>query len=159
MKQPTRRLSSSSHHEEQQTEVAQNEITSYNHSSNNNRRPPLIAFQCSPTSKNVIYLSTDYILNEYDVICGRGRTCYDHIGNVRFRTLVAGHLTLYHATKNKRDKTMLIQSIIAQIRHRTPTPGGGFVKKDKITGRYYEVGDFLAVCIICRNIYVQIVAT
>jgi hypothetical protein len=93
------------------------------------------------------YLSSEYQLNEYDVICGRGTTCYYHIGNVRFRQLVQQHLTSYMNTTNKYDKTAVLQHIINEIRQRTPTVGGGVVKKDKCVHRYYEVGDFLAVCI------------
>jgi hypothetical protein len=99
-----------------------------------------------------IYLSSEYQLNEYDVICGRGSTCYDHIGNVRFRQLVQQHLTSYMYATNKNDKTAILQHIIDEIRSRTPTVGGGFVKKDKNLNRYYEVGDFLAVRIFMDSL-------
>jgi hypothetical protein len=108
--------------------------------SNNNDRSGT-----TTTSTNRVYLSSDYVLNEYDVICGRGVTCYNHMGNIRLRQLVQQHVASYRKATNKYDKTLLLQSIIDQIRRITPTPGGGFVKKDKNTGRYYEVGDFLAV--------------
>jgi hypothetical protein len=97
------------------------------------------------------YLSAEYQLNEYDVICGRGSTCYDHIGNVRFRQLVQDHLTSYMNATTKHDKTAIIQTIIDQIRQTTPTLGGGFVKEDKSMNRYYEVGDFLAVCLSLQS--------
>jgi hypothetical protein len=85
------------------------------------------------------------------VICGRGSTCYDHIGNVRFRQLVQQHLSSYMNASGKYEKTTILQHIIQNIRQTTPTVGGGFVKKDKCMNRYYEVGDFLAV-----NIYLSL---
>jgi hypothetical protein len=39
-------------------------------------------------------------------------------------------------------KTLIICQIVNQVRKNSPN--GGFVKKDPLTGRYYEVGDFLA---------------
>jgi hypothetical protein len=94
---------------------------------------------------NKKYLPHDYILNDYDVVCGRGRTCYNHKGNIRFRDIVQQQLSSYMDAKTKTDKTMVIYDIIQYVRRTTPTTGGGFVKKDHSTGRFYEVGDFLAV--------------
>lgn len=90
-------------------------------------------------------LPSSYVLNDYDVVCGRGRTCFKHVGNVRFREIVSKHLQRYMKVNTKTDKTIVICTIVDFIRETSPTPGGGFVKLDKSTGRYYEVGDFLAV--------------
>lgn len=95
-------------------------------------------------------LPLDYKLGDDDVICGRGSRCFNHTGNKRFRKIVCDHLSRYSTTVCKFDKTSIICEIVALVRLQSPT--GGFVKKDTTTGRYYEVGDFLAVRtnIVCR---------
>jgi hypothetical protein len=103
----------------------------------------------SEEDKKKKFLADDYVLNDYDVVCGRGRTCYNHKGNVRFRDIVQQQLGQYMKAKSKTDKTIVIYDIIQYVRQTTPTPGGGFVKKDHQTGHYYEVGDFLAVSWNC----------
>jgi hypothetical protein len=105
--------------------------------------------RASTVQERTIFLSENYILNDFDVVCGRGRTCYNHPGNVRFRVIVKHHFQQYLDAPTKSDKTNVLQQIIQYIRQTTPTRGGGFVKKDKTMGRYYEVGDFLAVCYVC----------
>ena len=88
-------------------------------------------------------LPSDYVLGEYDVICGRGCRCFNHIGNKRFRKVVEAHLDRYSRAVTKTDKTTIICEIVIHVR--SISPDGGFVKKDPLTGRYFEVGDFLAV--------------
>ena len=92
---------------------------------------------------NMRQLPFDYILSEYDVICGRGRRCFNHIGNQRFRKIVADMLPKYSDAATKLEKTIIICEVVNLIRRSSPQ--GGFVKKDPMTGRYFEVGDFLAV--------------
>jgi hypothetical protein len=103
-------------------------------------------------SKSIIdmrkILPESYRLHDFDVVCGRGRTCFNHVGNVRFREVVSSHLQRYMEATTKPDKTSIICNIVDYIRQTSPTAGGGFVKLDKITSRYYEVGDFLAVSTI-----------
>lgn len=88
-------------------------------------------------------LPEDYRLGDDDVICGRGSRCFNHIGNKRFRAIVESHLDRYSNTSCKFDKTAIICEVVSIVREISPK--GGFVKKDNTTGRYYEVGDFLAV--------------
>lgn len=77
-----------------------------------------------------------------DVICGRGKKCYNHIGNERFRLRVMGMLDEYSQAKSKLDKSSVLSRVVDQVRQNSPK--GGFVKQDSTTGRWYEVGDFLA---------------
>ena len=79
------------------------------------------------------YLANDYKLSDYDVICGRGRTCYNHRGNVRFRDIVQQQLSQYMDAKTKTDKTLVIYDIIQYVRRTTPTAGGGFRRTDEAT--------------------------
>lgn len=87
-------------------------------------------------------LAENYAIGEHDVICGRGRRCYDHIGNQRFRKMVAHCLDEYSAAATKLEKTFIICEIVVRVRQNSPN--GGFVKSDPMTGRFCEVGDFLA---------------
>jgi hypothetical protein len=91
-------------------------------------------------------LPLEYKLGDDDVICGRGSRCFNHTGNKKFRKLVEEHLERYANTTCKFDKTNIICEIVNIVRQYTPN--GGFVKKDTSTGRYYEVGDFLAVSFV-----------
>jgi len=76
-----------------------------------------------------------------DVICGRGKKCYNHIGNERFRQRVLTFLEEYSNAKSKLDKSTVLSKVVDQVRQNSPN--GGFVKQDP-SGRWHEVGDFLA---------------
>jgi hypothetical protein len=92
-------------------------------------------------------LPEDFVLSEYDVICGRGSRCFNHIGNQRFRELVQQYLDRYSSiasSSSKTRKNAILCEVVNIVRSRSPK--GGFVKKKKTNGRYVEVGDFLAVC-------------
>lgn len=89
-------------------------------------------------------LPVDYVLNENDVLCGRGLKCSEHLGNFRFRMIVNQSLNHYTNVTRRPEKTLIITSIVDEIRDASKS-GGGFVKYDPSTERYYEVGDYLAV--------------
>lgn len=59
------------------------------------------------------------------------------IGNATFRDLVASKLDEYSAATSKLEKSAIVTSILYQIR--TKSPQGGFIKKDPLTGQWYEV--------------------
>lgn len=76
-----------------------------------------------------------------DVIVGKGMNCYNHIGNKLLRnTIVAPKLAQYAATSSKKDKSILVTSILEQVRKN----GGAFVKKDYDTGLWHDAEPFLA---------------
>jgi len=56
--------------------------------------------------------------------------------------IVSANLDRYSSALTKTDKTSIIYEVVDFIR--STSPDGGFVKKDIESGRYYEVGDFLA---------------
>eukprot|EP00522_Entomoneis_paludosa_P006296 CAMPEP_0172448956 /NCGR_PEP_ID=MMETSP1065-20121228/7822_1 /TAXON_ID=265537 /ORGANISM="Amphiprora paludosa, Strain CCMP125" /LENGTH=664 /DNA_ID=CAMNT_0013200551 /DNA_START=187 /DNA_END=2181 /DNA_ORIENTATION=+ len=87
-------------------------------------------------------LPEDYEPGEHDVLCGRGNACLRHKGNVQFRTIVRGFLPQYSKAVTKPDKSAILLAVIEAVREKTPD--GGFIKKDPSSGRWYEVGDFLA---------------
>jgi hypothetical protein len=103
-------------------------------------------------------LPIHYRINEHDVLCGRGRQCYNHVGNQRFRQMIMDTLDAYVQATTKYDKSAIIDNILSTIRTKSrqynqqcqpqqqvhdeeDMVGGGFVKKDETTGRWYEVGD------------------
>jgi hypothetical protein len=88
-------------------------------------------------------LPEEFVPSEFDVICGRGRRVFNHIGNERFRQVVATYLERYQQTTQKHEKSYILSEIVVAVRRVSPS-GGGFVKKDSGSGRWYEVGDFLA---------------
>ena len=86
-------------------------------------------------------LASDFSPSSDDVICGRGKKCYNHIGNERFRRRVMTMLDEYSKAKSKLDKSGVLSRVMSDVRR--ASPGGGFVKQDD-SGRWFEVGDFLA---------------
>jgi len=87
-------------------------------------------------------LPPQFYPSDNDVLVGRGKTCFNHVGNQRFRLLVNSHLDRYANTKSKLEKSSILKRVVDEVRSRSPS--GGFVKKDLKTNRWYEVGDFLA---------------
>lgn len=87
-------------------------------------------------------LPMNFSPSEFDVLVGRGKRCFNHIGNHRFRLLVNGFLDQYANTKSKLEKSSILRRVVDEVRARSPY--GGFVKRDNTTNQWYEVGDFLA---------------
>jgi hypothetical protein len=100
------------------------------------------AASASTGTSRIHLLPSDFSPGKDDVICGRGKKCYSHIGNERFRVRVSGMLNTYNAARSKVDKSAVLSDVVEQVR--SASPNGGFVKLDVDTGRWYEVGDFLA---------------
>lgn len=78
----------------------------------------------------------------YDVIIGRGKKCYDHVGNKNFLMLVASKLDDYSNAKTKNDKSKILVSIVSEIEKKNHY--GGFIKKDSRSGLWFRVGESLA---------------
>lgn len=107
-----------------------------------NEGPPSISSSRSYSSRDrMTLLPEDFSPSDDDVICGRGKKCYAHIGNDRFRKRVTGMLGEYQKARSKLDKSKVLSDVVEQVRLNSPR--GGFVKQDS-DGRWYEVGDFLA---------------
>lgn len=100
---------------------------------------------------NLKLLPNEFVPGEDDVYCGRGSECFNHEGNQRFRSLVSTKLDEYSNAFSKYEKSRIIDIVINTIRQRSPN--GGFVKKDYTTGRYHEVGDFIAVSVIYNELF------
>lgn len=87
-------------------------------------------------------LPNNFFPGNYDVKCGRGKACFNHIGNRRFRITIEINLGRYAKANSKLEKSLIVMSIVDTIRESSPT--GGFVKHDQRTGTWYEVGDHVA---------------
>lgn len=92
-------------------------------------------------SSNMTPLPANFEPGPDDVICGRGKKCYNHVGNERFRLRVLTYLEEYSATKSKLEKSGVLSKVVDAVRQQSPD--GGFVKQDE-KGNWHEVGDFLA---------------
>lgn len=95
----------------------------------------------SSTTSNMTPLPENFEPGPDDVICGRGKKCYNHIGNERFRQRVLTFLNEYSRAKSKLDKSGVLSKVVYEVRQHSPK--GGFVKQDA-NGVWFEVGDFLA---------------
>ena len=74
-----------------------------------------------------------------DVLLGRGGATNNHIGNRRFRTVVADHQAEYLSSK-KKEKVLISKRIVAIIKSK----GGRFLKRDT-TGIWVEVPEKRAI--------------
>jgi hypothetical protein len=83
-------------------------------------------------------LPSDFEVTPYTVLCGRGKMCFESIGNRRFRILVQCQLTRYSMAETKGEKTRIVSEIVDVVRR----AGGAFVKGKE--GCWYEVGDVVA---------------
>ena len=92
-------------------------------------------------SNNMTPLPANFEPGPDDVICGRGKKCYNHIGNERFRLRVLNYLEEYSVAKSKLEKSGVLSKVVDAVRQQSPD--GGFVKQDE-KGNWHEVGDFLA---------------
>lgn len=70
-----------------------------------------------------------------DVLCGRGKTCFEHQGNISFRFIVASNMSNYIAATRRKEKTRVARSIIKEVVER----GGRFLKKNSCGG-WYDAG-------------------
>ncbi|KAG7374998.1 hypothetical protein IV203_014093 [Nitzschia inconspicua] len=103
----------------------------------------------SPASGNhktvglIEFLPPDYEPGHWDVICQRGKTCDDHVGNRRFRLCVESHVEAYMSARSRQAKSDVISAVVRNIRRCTGKKGG-FVMKDPKTKRWHHVDSKVA---------------
>ena len=93
------------------------------------------------THQSTTELPKDFHPGDFDVICARGKQAKNHAGNKYYRSLINQAMEQYSQAKNKYEKTLIVSSIVDEVRERSP--GGGFVKQES-DGFWHEVGDHLA---------------
>jgi hypothetical protein len=69
--------------------------------------------------------------NKTDVLCGRGGNINTHPGNGTFRTLVEKNKRLYLTSRFKREKRVIAEGILHEIKRQSP-PGRFLLKKDDV---------------------------
>ena len=85
-------------------------------------------------------LPPNFAPSDEDVICGRGKDCYNHEGNRRFRAIIDKTLQRYVECASKHEKGLIVVSIVDHVRQNSPT-GAGFVRLDSKTKQWFEIGD------------------
>lgn len=83
-------------------------------------------------------LSDDFRPTPYTVLCGRGKDCFNYMGNRRFRIIVDLMLERYSLADTKTEKSRIVSEVVQTIR----SSGGAFAKFEK--GAWWEVGDAVA---------------
>lgn len=82
--------------------------------------------------------------NENDVLCGRGGRINSHAGNVQFREVIQSRKKEYLApTTKKLEKAHIAAAIVNEIRGMNPP--GRFLKEDRDTGLWFDIGDAKAI--------------
>jgi len=75
----------------------------------------------------------------FDILCGRAKVSYNHIGNRRFRVIIQMNRERYQTSIARDDKTCIIYEIVKMIRS-----CGRFLKLNTDTNQFYDVGDDFA---------------
>jgi hypothetical protein len=82
--------------------------------------------------------------NENDVLCGRGGRINSHTGNIKFRDTITEKKKEYLAPATKKlEKAHIAASIVYDIR--ALDPPGRFLKEDRDTGLWFDIGDAKAI--------------
>ena len=66
-------------------------------------------------------------LGPHDVLCGRDRDAFNHVGNRRFRVLVSLTIDRYIRAETRQEKSLVIASLTESVRK----TGGRFVKRTR----------------------------
>uniref|UniRef100_A0A7S4HWI4 DUF6824 domain-containing protein n=1 Tax=Odontella aurita TaxID=265563 RepID=A0A7S4HWI4_9STRA len=78
------------------------------------------------------------VVTDHDILCGRGGLTNHHLGNKRFRDIVSLHRPDYIRAP-KIEKPSVARMIVSAIRNGNPP--GRFLKKDNVTGKWFDIGD------------------
>ena len=77
-----------------------------------------------------------------DVLCGRGGSINNHIGNENYRIIVNRKKRVYLTARFKREKRLIAASIVQEVR--SLDPPGRFLARDSRNGTWYDIGDLKA---------------
>jgi len=121
-----------------------------------------------PKKKKVVIipLPSSFIPSSYDVICAQGKEAKNHTGNIYYRKLITEALDAYSQATSRMEKSQIVTDIVETVTTNALYDAGdgseghdhgstesvsgggggygGFIKKDRATGRYYQVGDDFA---------------
>lgn len=85
---------------------------------------------------STVYLESDYEPTDHDILCGRSRESFHHVGNRYLRTLVAIHLKRY-IVGNRAEKTKMAKEVVNAVRE----SGGKFIKFDEARNLWFEIDE------------------
>lgn len=111
-----------------------------NATGNASNSPEFVISRSSCPSSTI--LPENFCPGDRDVILGRGRQSYLHIGNIHLRALVENRLPEYSKAASKLEKSYILNEIVAQVNNLSP--GGGFIRQSPANSRWYKVDTFLA---------------
>ena len=77
---------------------------------------------------------------DFDILLGRGKTSFNHVGNRRFRVFINLNLRKYMDAGSRMEKTLVVNSVVEAIHE----AGGRFLKQDPKTGRWHQVNTKMA---------------
>ena len=89
-------------------------------------------------------LPEDFEPLPYSVICGRGRSCAESVGNRRLQVICQLFIPKYATASKKEEKSVIVSDILQIVRGACPSPKQAFVKHDKSSGRWYQVETLIA---------------
>jgi hypothetical protein len=76
----------------------------------------------------------------FDVLCGRGRDCYEHVGNKEFRDMIDSNVRVYAETETKQERGTIVTGIVRRIRKN----GGSFLRFDNEQQIWIELPEYEA---------------
>mmetsp|Transcript_22978 Transcript_22978/g.34851 ORF Transcript_22978/g.34851 Transcript_22978/m.34851 type:complete len:547 (+) Transcript_22978:101-1741(+) len=77
---------------------------------------------------------------DFDILLGRGKTSFNHVGNRRFRVFIDINLQRYMDAQSRMEKTLVVNSVVEAIQD----GGGRFLKQDNKTKKWYKVNAKMA---------------
>jgi hypothetical protein len=98
---------------------------------------------CKTSLQNMpTQLPAGYIPSDLDVCCGRGKSHWDMVGNVKFQQVLDALSARYVAAPLKYDKHDIIDSVVDEFRRQ----GGHFLKEQQRSGSgcWVDIGDLAA---------------
>ena len=109
------------------------------------------------STRNKTYLPADYTPSPVDILCGRGRECFNHEGNRRFRRMIDLSLPRYLQAETKTEKTSIVSSIVDNVRWSRSNNAVAtmptvldqndnercalFIRFDRKAAQWFEIGD------------------
>ncbi|CAB9518066.1 expressed unknown protein [Seminavis robusta] len=77
----------------------------------------------------------DLGINANDVLCGRGKTSFNHVGNRRFRHIISESIDDYNNAGSRKAKSAVVKKVHDHIR----ATGGRFLKMDSSEREWVEL--------------------
>mmetsp|Transcript_29760 Transcript_29760/g.45109 ORF Transcript_29760/g.45109 Transcript_29760/m.45109 type:complete len:551 (-) Transcript_29760:311-1963(-) len=77
---------------------------------------------------------------DLDILLGRTKISFNHVGNRKFRVFIDKHLQRYMDAQSRMEKTLVVNSVVEAIQD----GGGRFLKQDNKTKKWYKVSAKMA---------------